>query len=97
MKRTTINYSIDVLILIFVFLCNVTGIVKWPGLIPNMGLTSSKMPMAAITAVHDWSRTSCMHTGCHSYLSALEMACHHHTTDHPTTKRKRCIGWFSVS
>jgi hypothetical protein len=55
MKRTIVNYSIDVLMLIAAFLCGVTGIMKWPGLIYSLGLTYQDIPMAAITAVHDWS------------------------------------------
>jgi cytochrome b subunit of formate dehydrogenase len=55
MKRTIVNYCIDVLMLIALVLCGITGIVKWPGLILALGLTYKDIPMAAITAVHDWS------------------------------------------
>lgn len=55
MKQTTVNYSIDILMLIAAFLCGVTGIIKWPGLILSLGLTYQDIPITAITAVHDWS------------------------------------------
>ena len=55
MERTIVNYSIDGMMLIAASLCGCTGIIKWPGLIISLGPSYQEIPIAAITAIHDWS------------------------------------------
>jgi hypothetical protein len=55
MKRSYMNYGVDVGILISTLLCFATGVVKWPGLISALGLSYHDLPMAAITSIHDYS------------------------------------------
>ena len=55
MKRTTLNYLID-LGLFISFLCvAITGILKMPGLVQNLGLSYRDIPFNAITPLHDAS------------------------------------------
>lgn len=55
MKRRNLLYAVNMGMLISFLLCAVTGIVKWPGLIPMLGLDYRSLPFAAITLLHDWS------------------------------------------
>jgi len=55
MKRTIINYCIDISLLVGAVFCGTTGIIKWPGLIASLGLSYKTLSIAAITGIHDWS------------------------------------------
>lgn len=55
MKRRTIITITSFLLLIATIICVVTGLIKWPGLIPALGLTYRQVPLTLITDLHDWS------------------------------------------
>jgi len=55
MKRKTVIRVTTLLLLIATIVCVGTGLVKWPGLIPTLGLTYRQVPLALITDLHDWS------------------------------------------
>lgn len=55
MKRNALNYWIDLGILISFILTFVTGIIKWPGLIPLIGLDYQKVPMLQLMYIHDFA------------------------------------------
>lgn len=55
MKRRTIIRITSLLLLLVTLICIGTGIIKWPGLIPALGLTYRQVPVALITDIHDWS------------------------------------------
>lgn len=55
MKRRVLLYIINLGMLFSFIICGVTGIVKWPGLIPRVGLTYQCLPFPMITLLHDWS------------------------------------------
>ena len=54
-KKAWLNYFIDIGLLISFILCGVTGIIKWPGIIPKIGLNYSNLPFVLISKIHDWS------------------------------------------
>ncbi len=55
MKRKTVITVTTLLLLISTIVCVGTGLIKWPGLIPALGLTYRQVPLALITNLHDWS------------------------------------------
>lgn len=55
MNKKTVVRITSFLLLIATTICVVTGIIKWPGLIPALGLTYRQVPVALITDIHDWS------------------------------------------
>ena len=55
MKRSRINYFIDVLMVLDFTLLFFTGILKFPRLLPSLGLRHAFLPMNTISLVHDWS------------------------------------------
>lgn len=55
MKRKTVISVTTLLLLISTIVCVGTGLVKWPGLIPALGLTYRQVPLVLITDLHDWS------------------------------------------
>jgi cytochrome b subunit of formate dehydrogenase len=55
MSIKTVIRITSLLLLIVTVICVVTGILKWPGLIPALGLTYRQVPVALITDLHDWS------------------------------------------
>lgn len=55
MKRRNLLYAVNMGMLVSFLVCAVTGIVKWPGLIPMMGLSYGEIPFATLTLLHDWS------------------------------------------
>ena len=55
MQRATVDYIID-LGLFISFLCvAVTGILKMPGLVQNLGMNYKSLPFNVITPLHDFS------------------------------------------
>lgn len=55
MMRNQIIAVTTLILLISTAVCGITGIIKWPGLIPALGLSFRDLPMALITDIHDWS------------------------------------------
>jgi hypothetical protein len=53
--RNKIIAVTTLILLISTSICGITGIIKWPGLIPALGLSFRDLPMALITDIHDWS------------------------------------------
>jgi cytochrome b subunit of formate dehydrogenase len=54
-KSRTVVRITGILLLIATIVCAVTGLLKWPGLIPALGLRYRDVPVALITDIHDWS------------------------------------------
>ncbi|MAG77759.1 hypothetical protein CL616_00140 [archaeon] len=50
-----VNYFIDVLLAISALLVISTGLIKFPGLIPTLGLSYSNLPMGTLSRIHDWA------------------------------------------
>ena len=56
MNRLKINYWIDVGLAISFFICFITGLIKWPGLIKVIGVSAYKtIQTSNISMLHDWS------------------------------------------
>lgn len=55
MMRNQIITITTLVLLVATSICGVTGIIKWPGLIPALGISFRDLPMALITDIHDWS------------------------------------------
>ena len=56
MNRTKLNYWIDIGLAISFFICFITGIIKWPGLIKIIGIDLFRMLyFSNISRLHDVS------------------------------------------
>lgn len=56
MNRTKLNYWIDIGLAISFFICFITGLIKWPGLIKIIGVSAYKvLHVKNISILHDWS------------------------------------------
>jgi hypothetical protein len=55
MDRSWVNYWIDFGLLASFLLAGITGIAKWPKLLPFFGISYSQVPIAFISNLHDWS------------------------------------------
>lgn len=56
MNKTILNYWIDVGLAISFFICFVTGLIKWPGLIKIIGVSVYRsLSFHNIGAWHNWS------------------------------------------
>jgi sugar phosphate permease len=55
MNRNTIDYLVDIGLLITIMTSFTTGLIKWPGLIQFFGLSFASLPMGMIVTLHDWS------------------------------------------
>jgi len=56
MNRTKLNYFIDIGLAISFFICFITGLIKWPGLIKIIGVSAYKvLHVKNISILHDWS------------------------------------------
>ena len=55
MVKPKTNYWIDVGLAITFIIAFVTGIIKWPTLLPKLGISYSSLPMAKLTRLHDVS------------------------------------------
>jgi len=56
MRRTMLNYWIDVGLFISFIICFVTGLIKWPGIIKIIGVSAYKvLHVPNISTLHDWS------------------------------------------
>jgi hypothetical protein len=49
------NYIVDVLLALSFLAVTLTGILKFPGLIPALGLSYRDLPMVFLSNLHDWS------------------------------------------
>ena len=54
MKRNTLLYIVDVLLLIFSIIVVISGVIKFPGLLPLLKIDPFSLPQAEITFLHDW-------------------------------------------
>jgi len=56
MNRTKLNYWIDVGLAISFFTCFITGLIKWPGLVKIIGVSTYKtIHFRNISSLHDLS------------------------------------------
>ena len=56
MNRTKLNYWIDIILAISFFICFITGLVKWPGLVKIIGTSAYRVIHEKnISLLHDWS------------------------------------------
>ena len=56
MDRTRLNYWIDVGLALSFFICFITGLIKWPGLVNIIGVSAYKiLHVKNISNLHDWS------------------------------------------
>jgi len=55
MDKAKMNYFIDVLMALAFFTLFVTGILKFPRLLPSLGISYSRLPMNLVSQIHDWS------------------------------------------
>lgn len=56
MNRGILNYWIDIGLAISFFICFITGLIKWPGLIKIIGTSAYKvLHLKNISLLHDWS------------------------------------------
>lgn len=54
-KKARINYWVDVGLVVSFIISLITGIVKWPGLFRDLGLSYAGLPMNLISKAHDIS------------------------------------------
>jgi membrane protein DedA with SNARE-associated domain len=54
MNRSKLNYIIDVALAVSFLITFLTGIIKWPGLITNIGLSYQQIPYQKISQAHDY-------------------------------------------
>ena len=55
MNKAKLNYFIDIGLTITFILAFITGIIKWPALLPKLGISYADAPMRTFTLIHDWS------------------------------------------
>ena len=56
MNKAKLNYWIDIGLAISFFVCFITGLIKWPGLIKIIGVSIYKvLHVRNISVLHDWS------------------------------------------
>jgi hypothetical protein len=55
MRQTRVKYLVDMGMLVAFLLCFATGIVKYPGFLPAVGLTPHMVPLFSISVLHDRS------------------------------------------
>ncbi|HOJ96394.1 MAG TPA: DUF4405 domain-containing protein [Methanospirillum sp.] len=54
-KTRTVVRITSILLFIATIVCVITGLLKWPGLIPALGMRHRDVPLALISQIHDWS------------------------------------------
>lgn len=54
MQKRIVRNITSVLLLIAMVICFITGIIKWPFLLQNLGISYRQLPMTLITDIHDW-------------------------------------------
>jgi cytochrome b subunit of formate dehydrogenase len=55
MDKTKLLYIVNAVLGVSFLVLLVTGIIKFPGLLPALGVKYSSLPMRQISTVHDWS------------------------------------------
>ena len=56
MNKSILNYWVDVGLIMSFFVCFISGLIKWPGLIKIIGVSAYKVLHANnISMLHDWS------------------------------------------
>ena len=56
MDKLKLNYFVDVGLAISFFICFITGLIKWPGLIKIIGISAYRvLHVGNISMLHDWS------------------------------------------
>ncbi|MBN2422244.1 DUF4405 domain-containing protein [Candidatus Woesearchaeota archaeon] len=55
MDKTKLNYFIDLGLAVSFILVFITGVIKFPKLLPSLGIRYSYLPMNLFTVIHDWS------------------------------------------
>ena len=56
MNKAKLNYWIDIGLAISFFICFITGLIKWPGLIKIIGTSAYRtLHVRNISMLHDWS------------------------------------------
>ena len=56
MNKTILNYWIDIGLAVSFFICFITGLIKWPGLIKIIGVSTYRtLSFSNISMWHDWS------------------------------------------
>jgi len=56
MNEAKLNYWVDVGLALSFFICFITGLIKWPGLIKIIGTSTYKiLHVKNISLFHDWS------------------------------------------
>ena len=56
MNRTKANYWVDIGLAISFFICFITGLIKWPGLINLIGVSAYQtLSFRNMSLLHDWS------------------------------------------
>jgi hypothetical protein len=56
MNKAKLNYWVDIGLAISFFICFITGLIKWPGLIKIIGVSTYKvLHVRNISMLHDWS------------------------------------------
>ena len=56
MNRTKLNYIVNMGLGLSFFICFVTGLIKWPGLIKLIGTSAYRtLQFRNISMIHDWS------------------------------------------
>ena len=54
MKRNTLLYIVDVLLFVLSIIVVISGVIKFPGLLPLINIDPFSLPQAEITFLHDW-------------------------------------------
>ena len=54
MDRNHIKYLVNLGLILSFIITFVSGIMKYPGLLPRLGINYFKLPMGAISLAHDW-------------------------------------------
>ena len=54
MKRNVLLYIVDVLLFVFSIIVVISGVIKFPGLLPLLNIDPFSLPQAEITFLHDW-------------------------------------------
>ena len=55
-KRAIINYAVSMSLTLSFFVCFITGLIKWPGLVSMIGVKAYKfLYFDHVSSVHDWS------------------------------------------
>ncbi len=56
MNKAKLNYLVDIGLAVSFFICFITGLIKWPGLIKIIGVPIYKvLHVRNISVLHDWS------------------------------------------